>query len=405
MSGKGEKKRILFVSNTLGRAGAEAALLELLRQIDSSGYDVYLYVLMAQGELVGQLPSYVRLLNERFSSLSVLTGEGRCRMARTVFSSFWRNGSCLKKLRDVGGSLAGMVKNKDFQMSKLFWRMVSDGAKRFELTFDLAVAWLEGGSAYYVAEHVDACKKAAFIHTDYEKSGYTRRMDCACWSRYERIYTVSKEVKERFQAFYPEYAKRTEIFYNLVDKDRIRRLSREQGGFADNYDGFRILTVGRLTCQKGYDVAVQAMGILKAKGRRVRWYALGEGEQRGSLERRIKRMGLREDFLLLGSVENPYPYYAQADLYVHATRVEGKSIAIQEAQALGCAVIASDCSGNKGQIADGIDGVLCMLEPEALAACIIKLMDDEEKRRKLGKNAEAKIFPRERAEKLLELLA
>ena len=57
---------------------------------------------------------------------------------------------------------------------------------------------------------------------------------------------------------------------------------------------------------------------------------MGEGELRNKLQQKIDSLGLKEDFLLLGAKENPYPYYKQCDLYVHATRFEGKSIAIQE---------------------------------------------------------------------------
>ena len=67
-----------------------------------------------------------------------------------------------------------------------------------------------------------------------------------------------------------------------------------------------------------------------------------------------------------GAVANPFPYFKQSDIYVHASRFEGKSIAIQEAQTLGCAIIASDCNGNREQIIDGEDGLLCELTPEKL---------------------------------------
>lgn len=90
---------------------------------------------------------------------------------------------------------------------------------------------------------------------------------------------------------------------------------------------------------------------------------------------------------MLGAVENPYPYYAQADLYVHATRFEGKSIAIQEAQVLGCPVIASDCNGNREQIESGVDGILCKLSPEDIAKCIEELIADPKKRQIYAKCA------------------
>lgn len=54
------KKKILFVINTLGRAGAEVALLSLFSAIDPNQYELSLYVMMAQGEMKDALPSYVQ---------------------------------------------------------------------------------------------------------------------------------------------------------------------------------------------------------------------------------------------------------------------------------------------------------------------------------------------------------
>ena len=64
------------------------------------------------------------------------------------------------------------------------------------------------------------------------------------------------------------------------------------------------------------------MKLLVEKGCKARWYVLGEGNQREKLQRQIRQLGLEANFLLLGAVNNPYPYYAQCDLYVHATRFE-----------------------------------------------------------------------------------
>ena len=399
------RKKILFVINTMGRAGAETAMLELLKALDSPEYDISLYVIMGQGEMIGKLPPYVRLRNLRFNAHSVLSRQGKRGMMATVCRAFFRNGGQIKKIRGIAGNLASMGRQGKFQADKLLWRMLSDGSLRLEEQFDLAVAWLEGASAYYVAEHVKAARKCAFIHIDYESAGYTREMDRNCWDSFEKIFMVSQEVKEHFLAVYPEYADKAEIFHNLVDQEGIRRRSREAGGFSDGYEGKRLLTVGRLTWQKAYDIAIDAMKLLKDKGCNVRWYILGEGDQRRTLEKKIAALQLTEDFVLLGAAENPCPYYAQADIYVHATRFEGKSIAIQEAQTLGCAVIASDCNGNREQIENGEDGILCHLTPEGIAESIETLLQNEETRKKLGKSAERKNMAQEQElQKLLQLL-
>ena len=383
-------KKILFVVNTLGRAGAETALLELLRRLDSSEYEVSLYVILAQGEMIGELPSHVKLKNRRFNSQSVMTGKGKRAIAVTICSSFFRNGGYPGKIHSIVSNFADMERTGKIQTEKLLWRMLSDGAERLNEVFDLAVAYLEGASAYYVADHVKARHKVGFIHIDYRSAGYTRRMDRDCFRSFDRIFGVSDEVREHFLLVYPEYATKTKVFYNMIDQERIRRRAQERGGFADGYRGARILTVGRLTYQKAYDIAIEAMKLVKDAGFDVRWYVLGEGDQRRQLMKKIASLSLQEEFVLLGAVTNPYPYYMQADLYVHATRYEGKSIAIQEAQTLGCAVIASDRNGNREQITDGQDGILCELTPRAIAKSIMELLQDKEKRKALRRAAAKK---------------
>ena len=380
-------KKVLFVINTLGQAGAEVALLELLRSMDPAEYEISLYVLMEQGELLSRIPEHVRLLNDRYEEVSVLGREGSGKMVSTVLRALVTRGTIFRRFPYLVSNLAAMIRRGRIWPDKLLWRVISDGAKRLEETFDLAVAYLEGGSAYYVADYVKARKKAAFIHIDYGQAGYTRKLDQDCYLRYDSIFTVSGEVKEHFLAAYPECGRRTEIFHNQMDQEEIKRRSREVGGFTDSYSGIRILTVGRLTYQKAYDYAITALKLLKEEGYPVKWYVLGEGNQRTVLEKKIEEYSLQEDFLLPGAVANPYPYYAQTDIYVHATRFEGKSIAIQEAQILGCPIIASDCSGNREQIVNGADGLLCDLDPETIKESIAVLIKDEEKRKALGRAA------------------
>ena len=64
---------------------------------------------------------------------------------------------------------------------------------------------------------------------------------------------------------------------------------------------------------------------------------------------------------------------------------------IQEAQTLGCAVIASDCAGNREQIVDGEDGLLCTLTPEGIAEKVEELLDDPKKRERLAAAAKQKM--------------
>ena len=117
------------------------------------------------------------------------------------------------------------------------------------------------------------------------------------------------------------------------------------------------------------------------------WVILGDGPERSTLSNLAAKEGVSERFILTGAKENPYPYYLQADICVQATRFEGKSIAIQEAQILGCAIVASDNNSNREQITDGKDGFLCKLEPEDIKEKIKLLILDKKQREAFQKAA------------------
>ena len=384
-------KKVLFVINTLGGAGAEKALLELLKRFTPEQYEVDLYVLLEQGELISQVPEYVNILNRNYTAESVLSAEGKKELNRKVFKRLLTHGALLKNVPYLIKNVAVMLGKKKICIDKLLWRVMSDSGMKINKNYDMAVAYLEGGSTYFVQDHVKAEKKFTFLHVDYKYAGYSRELDRNCYLDFDRIFTVSREVKTVFENVYPECRNRTFVFHNLIDKDEICRKAELPGGFNDTYTGKRILTVGRLTSQKAYEIAIDAMKILKEQGVKARWYVLGEGELRNKLQQKIDSLGLKEDFLLLGAIENPYPYYKQCDLYVHATRFEGKSIAIQEAQVLGCTILVSDCSGNREQVENGTDGVLCQLSPEEISKNIAELLGDEEKCRQYGKKAAVRI--------------
>lgn len=397
-------KKILIVINTLGHAGAETALLELLRNLDPDKYEVSLYVLMGQGEMIKYVPEHVKVLNRKYDNCSVLSSEGKKHLKKHVIRALLNRGTAFRMAPYMISNLCTMIKNKDIRTDKLLWKAMACGAERLKEHYDLAVGYLEGGATYYIADYVNADKKAAFVHVDYARAGYSRKLDRDCYLGIDRIFAVSDEVKTSFLNIYPECSDRTEVFHNLLNQDMIRTRAEMPGGFEDSFDGLRILTVGRLTSQKSFEVSIEAMKILKDSGENVRWYILGEGEKRAELEARIKELGLEKDFLLPGAVENPYPYMAQTDLYVHATRFEGKSIAIQEAQTLGCAIVVSDCSGNREQVINDEDGLLCEFTSEKIAEGIKSLIHDEEKRERFGKAAAKKqISDVKEIRKLLEL--
>lgn len=401
------KKKLLFIINTMGRAGAETALAQLLKRLDSMGeFDLSLYAVIPCGELFNRVPDNVHILNKHRYNNSVLSLAGRVRIVQTVIYSFFNKltgfkliGYMIKNVREQKSS------GRKLQYDKLLWRLLADGCPEVEGTYDLAVAYLEGASAYCLADKVNAVHKAAFIHIDYRKAGYTRFMDQNCYRKTERIFVVSNEVGESFCSVYPEYRDKIRLFRNLLDREEIRQKAEEKTGFTDTFNGIRLLTVGRLHYQKGHDIAIEALAKLQKDGYNVRWYVIGEGMEKNRLKQLIKKYGVEDSFFLLGARENPYPYIKQADIYVHATRFEGKSIAIEEAQILGKTIVASDCTGNREQIESEYDGILLPLNVENLVCSLERVIDNPKLREKLAAHVqEKKLEYPEDLDGLLELL-
>lgn len=380
-----KKKKILFIMNTMGRAGAERALIALIHTFPKEKYDIFLQVLVNRGEIFKEVPRHVHLLVKHPDTRSVLSAGGRFKLFRTVLYSFFYHANGFRLKNYMIRNLKYQLKKKKLQPDKLFWRLIACGTKTPGMTFDLAVAYLEGGSTYYLADRVSAKKKAAFIHIDYKTAGYHRGLDLDAYAKIDRIFSVSKEAGESFLKVYPEYKDKLFLFRNIIDTRRIKKYSLrtlpKNDPFLRSRAEYKLLTVGRLHYQKAYDIAIPALKRIREQGYDVDWFVLGEGPLEKELKKQIQEEGLAGHFHLLGSRANPYPYYRACDLYVHVTRFEGKSIAIEEAQVLGKAIIASDCTGNREQISSGENGLLIPLTKEHIAAAVISLLRHPEQRK------------------------
>jgi len=184
-------KRVLFVINTLGGAGAEKALLELLKRFTPDRYEVDLYVLLEQGELISQVPGYVNILNRDYTAESVLSAEGKKELNRKVLRRLFIHRALLKNIPYLIKNTFSMLGRKKIYPDKFLWRIMSDSGMKLNKSYDMAVAYLEGGATYFVHDHVKAKKKFTFLHVDYKYAGYSRGLDRDCYLDFDRIFTVS----------------------------------------------------------------------------------------------------------------------------------------------------------------------------------------------------------------------
>lgn len=151
-----------------------------------------------------------------------------------------------------------------------------------------------------------------------------------------------------------------------------------------------LLAVGRLDRQKGFDLLIEAFSDLAIRNPSWDLVILGEGVERGALERRIEALGLQGRAMLPGQAGNVGDWYARADLYVMTSRFEGFPNTLLEAMAHGCAVVSYDCdTGPRDIIRHGEDGLLVSPAGDvaALTYALARLMGDDAQRIRMATRA------------------
>ena len=146
----------------------------------------------------------------------------------------------------------------------------------------------------------------------------------------------------------------------------------------------KLLTVGRLHPQKGIDLAVEAARILREKGVEFLWLVAGDGSERPKLQRKIDQYGLGDYFRLIGSRSNPYAYMRACDILVQPSRVEGKSIVLDEAKILCKPIVSTSYTTVGDAIEHGVTGWITEMNGEALAEGIARMIRDHELRSSLS---------------------
>lgn len=154
-------------------------------------------------------------------------------------------------------------------------------------------------------------------------------------------------------------------------------------------EGRRILAVGRLTAQKGFDRLIAAFARISNEYPKWSLTILGEGGDRPKLEAQVRGLKLDDRIKLPGTVSNPFDWMAEADFLVMSSRYEGFPCVLGEAMACGLPIISFDCdSGPRDIIRHGVNGLL--VEPnnvKALATAMAGLMANDNQRQRMAQKA------------------
>jgi glycosyltransferase involved in cell wall biosynthesis len=197
------------------------------------------------------------------------------------------------------------------------------------------------------------------------------------------------------ECFHPRVQARACIIPNPVMQPKIENVSNDPGSVAEDAfapglaGGATIISMGRLSHQKGFDYLLRAFAQLKPRHGDWSLTILGEGPQRKELESLASSLLPEGSFFLPGAVTNPNAFLRRASLFVLPSRYEGFPNALCEAMACGLPVIAADCKyGPQDIVRHNVDGLLVPKENlNTLINAMDRLMASKEERDRLARRA------------------
>ncbi|MCI1983114.1 MAG: glycosyltransferase [Oscillospiraceae bacterium] len=392
-----EKKKILFISYSLHSGGIEKSLVTVLSLFNYDAYDVDLQLFANEGLFLDQVPPQVHLLQPLFPP------EYRLNI-RQAFFALIRRGHPLMALGRLLVSLAGMKGTMGERLAKM-WRIERRFARGNKKKYDAAVAYMEGQPIYYNVTKVKSRVKIGFIHGDYKAMGLNDTFDREFIGRLDALCTVSESCLSSLKEVFPEYAEKCHVIYNIISPEFIRSLAAKGKGFTDPFSGLRILSIARLSRQKGLDIALPAVAELHRRGILFRWYIIGVGPEEAKLKDMARDLGIEDVVFFMGECPNPYAYLNECDLYLQPSRFEGKSIAVDEAMVMCRPILLTNFSTASDQIDSGRNGLIVPMTPEGIRDGLADLLLHEDRRKAFSKAlAEESISNESELQKLYRLI-
>lgn len=368
------KKKLLFIMPNLGSGGAEKALTTLLNLFDFESYEVDLLLFRREGIFLADVPEKVNIIDggENYAAFdSSAAAYIKSKLLNFDFKSALNRIEYAKALNSGNGAK--------------IWQCLKKAINKTQKHYDVAVAYLEGNSVYYCVDCVDADRKIGYVHNDYNGLGLDKNFDKPYFEKLDYLVTVSDECANVLCKVFPESAHKVRMLENIISPTLLKSLAES---LPEEYEtnSKKLLTIGRFSAQKGYDMAVRAAEILDKKGYDFKWFAVGKGDLMPQIKEEIASRSLQDKFILLGEKSNPYPYINGCDIYVQPSYFEGKSIAIDEAKLFNKPIVCTSFPTVYDQLTDGETALLAEINPQSIAQKIEALLDNEPLCSKLSDN-------------------
>ena len=351
--------KILVLHGHLSMGGEERVLLNVLRNLVELNYDVDLLITWNHKEnnlFENEIPKKVNyeFLFDSYNGKNKLIKEIYRIKAKTTY---------LKKIEKK-------IKNEKYDIVIDY----SSNLLKYD-NFDIKIpvfAWIHFSLTFGEKLTLEKTKK-------YKKQ----------YKKYSKIFAITRVMKEEFINKVGIDEKKVELVYNPIDLKLIQKKAENVEKKYENYlkqDYF--LQVSRLTQQKQPEHLVDIYYKLKQSGIKEKLYFIGDGEKKEIIKQKIKEYNLEDDIILLGQIENPYPFFKNAKLFVHTAKYEGLPTVLLESLALGTPVVSYDCPTGPRDILgknNEYGELISLNDKDMFVEKVLELMNSKEKYEKYKK--------------------
>lgn len=381
------------------RGGVEKTLLNWISTIDNNRYKVTILLINKEGAFLNKLPDYVEV--------KIING-----LADILNGGFYNRIWNIRKNKGILKSIIFFIKTLQYKITKnrgVYYKWLVKQLPESDEKYDYVISYTMPDSICvpYSAIALLGEYKWMWCHIDvnFYKNNELLGME-KHFEKFDAIINVGEKAKESFDKRYPSLSSRSKLIYNILNYSEIDELKKQH---VDIYDETcTLLTVGRITWQKGQDIAVRAAKILYDKGYKFKWYFVGPKSDIqffNEIKNYIKSNNMNNVIFYLGETDNPYKYMAKCDFYVQPSRFEGFCTTISEALYIGKIVIASDVAGVQEQIINEETGYIVNLDDyNDLAKIIEQCINDPLNKRRIEKNLSDKVSKKITFDKVLIFL-
>lgn len=397
------KIKMLVVGITMNCAGTEKSFLSFLSCLDFERFDVTLLLSKREGLLLSQIPKEVKVvIMEKYGDMFLLSGKNA---VKTLFDCFVKENPLT--LFEIFPYFVGSILTRGEKRASIatkMWLHFMEKMPEVSDEYDITVAYWGDRTMFYMCDKVKAKKKIAWLHFDYNNPPRDDNIYRPYFEKCDKVVTVSSAIDDSLRSKLPEISDRCVMMENITNPKQIWDLALRGDTFPDtHYNGKRILTIGRISNQKGLDMAAHVLKRLREDGYNVRWYILGDGDEdyKNKLSEMIVDCGVADMMLFLGTTPNPYSYLRDCDIYAQPSRHEGKPISVEEAKIMYKPILVTDYLSAREQLEDGELGIVCPISEDGIYEGIKKLLDsdklcdgftDKLSKRKFGNSSEINKF-------------